>query len=169
MRSYDCKLGFWATSNTNTHATLKEIFVKDIRDSNNSKEAGKPSLQRAETEDAPVNIVTLCHRGNHLVRTLPLPPQLLPHMFTFMSLLLLWKTQTPDGTSDWLNLSRLLLGCVTGLVEEGSGLLRGRRQVKLRITLLDFPGGAVVKNPSANAGDTGSSTGLGRSHMPRST
>ena len=32
----------------------------------------------------------------------------------------------------------------------------------------DFPGGTVVKNPPANAGDTGSSLGLGRSHMPRS-
>ena len=31
-----------------------------------------------------------------------------------------------------------------------------------------FPGGAVVKNPSASAGDTGSTPGLGRSHMPRS-
>ena len=31
-----------------------------------------------------------------------------------------------------------------------------------------FHGGAVVKNPPANAGDTGSSPGLGRSHMPRS-
>ena len=31
-----------------------------------------------------------------------------------------------------------------------------------------FPGGAVVKNPSANAGNMGSSPGLGRSHMPRS-
>ena len=30
----------------------------------------------------------------------------------------------------------------------------------------DFPGGAVFKNPSANAGDTGSIPGLGRSHMP---
>ena len=30
----------------------------------------------------------------------------------------------------------------------------------------DFLGGAVVKNPPANAGDTGSSPGLGRSHMP---
>ena len=29
----------------------------------------------------------------------------------------------------------------------------------------DFPGGAVVKNPPVNAGDTGSSPGLGRSHM----
>ena len=30
-----------------------------------------------------------------------------------------------------------------------------------------FPGGRVVKNPPANAGDTGSIPGLGRSHMPR--
>ena len=29
----------------------------------------------------------------------------------------------------------------------------------------DFPGGKVVKNPPANAGDMGSSPGLGRSHM----
>ena len=32
----------------------------------------------------------------------------------------------------------------------------------------DFPGGAVVKNPPASAGDMGSSPGPGRSHMPRS-
>ena len=31
-----------------------------------------------------------------------------------------------------------------------------------------FPSGAVVKNLPANAGDTGSSPGPGRSHMPRS-
>ena len=30
----------------------------------------------------------------------------------------------------------------------------------------DFPGGTVVKNPPANAGDTGLSPGLGRSHVP---
>ena len=35
-----------------------------------------------------------------------------------------------------------------------------------RLALRDFLGGAVVKNPSANAGDTGSSPGPGRSHMP---
>ena len=35
--------------------------------------------------------------------------------------------------------------------------------------IVDFPGGAVVKNPSANTGDTGSSPGPGRSHMPWST
>ena len=32
----------------------------------------------------------------------------------------------------------------------------------------DFLGGTVVKNLPAKAGDTGSSSGPGRSHMPRS-
>ena len=32
----------------------------------------------------------------------------------------------------------------------------------------DFPGGTVFKNPPANAGDTRSRPGLGRSHMPLS-
>ena len=53
--------------------------------------------------------------------------------------------------------------------------LGGRRIIKKKRTsvyqkssLRDFPGGAVVKNLPANAGDTGSSPGPGRSHMPRS-
>ena len=33
----------------------------------------------------------------------------------------------------------------------------------------DFPGGAVDNNTPANAEDTGSIPGLGRSHMPRSS
>ena len=32
----------------------------------------------------------------------------------------------------------------------------------------DFPGGTVDKNPPANAGNTGSIPGLGRSHVPQS-
>ena len=39
---------------------------------------------------------------------------------------------------------------------------------KINIQNGGFPGGAVVENLPANAGDTGSSPGLGRSHMPRS-
>ena len=35
-------------------------------------------------------------------------------------------------------------------------------------SIILFKGGAVVENLPANAGDTGSSPGLGRSHMPRS-
>ena len=37
-----------------------------------------------------------------------------------------------------------------------------------KITLGDFPGGAVVKNPPGNAGDMGLSPGPRRSHMPQS-
>ena len=36
------------------------------------------------------------------------------------------------------------------------------------ITQVESPGGTVVENLPANAGDTGSSPGLGGSHMPRS-
>ena len=32
-----------------------------------------------------------------------------------------------------------------------------------------FPGGPVVNNPPANAGDMGSLPGLGRFHMPQSS
>ena len=34
------------------------------------------------------------------------------------------------------------------------------------LDLRDFPGGTVVKNPPANAGDTSLSPGPGRFHMP---
>ena len=44
------------------------------------------------------------------------------------------------------------------------GTTRGKNISELR----DFPGGAVVKNLPANAGNTGLIPGLGRSHMPRS-
>ena len=37
------------------------------------------------------------------------------------------------------------------------------------ILFRDFAGGTVVKDPLANAGDTGSIPGPGRSHMPRSS
>ena len=39
--------------------------------------------------------------------------------------------------------------------------------IKYKRLSLGFPGGAVVKNLPANAGDTSSSPGLRRSHMPR--
>ena len=40
--------------------------------------------------------------------------------------------------------------------------------LKIKSFFSDFPGGAVVKNPPANARDTGSSSGPGRLHMPLS-
>ena len=45
----------------------------------------------------------------------------------------------------------------------------GQRNIHLKLTQIgDFPDGAVVKNLPANAGDTGSIPGPGRSHMTRS-
>ena len=41
-------------------------------------------------------------------------------------------------------------------------------RLKKKVDNRDFPGGVVVKNPPANAGDMGSSLGPGRCHMPRS-
>ena len=37
-----------------------------------------------------------------------------------------------------------------------------------KVKLMGFPGGAVVENPPANAGDMGLIPGPRRSHMPRS-
>ena len=36
-----------------------------------------------------------------------------------------------------------------------------------KIIIGGFPGGTVVKNPPANAGNTGSNPGLERFHMPQ--
>ena len=45
-------------------------------------------------------------------------------------------------------------------------IISGSSEYCRTYSVCDFPGGAVVKNPPANAGDMGSSPGPGRSHMP---
>ena len=42
-----------------------------------------------------------------------------------------------------------------------------QREARVKSKVRGFPGGAVVKNPPASAGDTGSRPGAGRSHMPQ--
>ena len=55
-------------------------------------------------------------------------------------------------------------GCLSRKAEAGYwGLL-----MWVKNYMLSFPGGTVVKNLPANAGNTSSSPGLGRSHMSRS-
>ena len=67
-----------------------------------------------------------------------------------------WHPWVSAPRSDnYLFIGCLLLPGVTQSSEESS-----------KIPQEGFPGGAVVKNPLANAGDTGSSPGPGRSHMP---
>ena len=43
-------------------------------------------------------------------------------------------------------------------------LISGRNSC-FKKTIVDFPGGPVIKNPPANSRDTGSIPGMGRSHM----
>ena len=43
--------------------------------------------------------------------------------------------------------------------------INGKSVIIIIIIFSDFPGGTVVKNPPANAGDTGSIPGPGRSHV----
>ena len=53
--------------------------------------------------------------------------------------------------------------CVGGLTRKESQQWEQQHEGPKR----DVPGGPVVKNPAANAGDTGSIPGLGRSHVLR--
>ena len=48
-------------------------------------------------------------------------------------------------------------------------VLFSMQEINLHSQLRTFPGGSVLKNPPASAGDTGSIPGLGRSHKPRSS
>ena len=69
------------------------------------------------------------------------------------------------------------VSCDSGVLARGSEstslyfaiLNQSPEHVNIKIRFGDFPGCAVVKNPPANAGDTGSNHGPGRSHMPRSS
>ena len=45
-------------------------------------------------------------------------------------------------------------------------MIRNKIEVKYRV--FDFPGGSVVKNPPANAGDVSWILDSGRSNMPQS-
>ena len=57
---------------------------------------------------------------------------------------------------------------MTKQIRKVTGMVQTEKRKKIKKLDRGFPGGAVVENLPANAGDTGSSPGLGRSHMPRS-
>ncbi|XP_059997718.1 ankyrin repeat domain-containing protein 65 isoform X4 [Lagenorhynchus albirostris] len=68
-------------------------------------------------------------------------------------------TEGPSAPQAW---GRLLQAVWKGHVGLVTQLLRQGASVEER----SFPGGAVVRNPPPNAGDTALSPGPGRSHMP---
>ena len=47
-------------------------------------------------------------------------------------------------------------------------MIKASMDTHIKVPTWSFPGGAVVESLPANAGDMGSSPGLGGSHMPRS-
>ena len=53
-------------------------------------------------------------------------------------------------------------------MHNGVAAMENSMEVPQKVNNGDFPGGAVVKNLPANAGDTGLSPGPGRSHIPQS-
>ena len=66
-------------------------------------------------------------------------------------------------------LEKILVNCIWGkwACEKFLQLHLLNNAIKKKKKDQGFPGGSVVKNPPANAGDTGSVPNLGRSHMPR--
>ena len=74
------------------------------------------------------------------------------------------KLSLPHAFHPWGQLPEWKCTQETGQAPEFVVNLGGHQKERSR----GFPGGAVVKNPPANAGHTGSSPGPGRRHMPRS-
>ena len=66
---------------------------------------------------------------------------------------------------EWIN-NKVLLYSTGNYIQYPVINHNGKEYLKMNV--LGFPGGAVVESLPASAGDTGSSPGLGRSHMPRS-
>ena len=65
---------------------------------------------------------------------------------------------------EWRLLKILLVCCTTQMwTSKGNNVIFKSNKHWLR----GFPGGPVVKHPPANAGDTGSILGPGRSHVPQ--
>ena len=87
---------------------------------------------------------------------------------TFSYSLLYFGLQQSLNMQVFLKGVNALMLCSQLLVNSECGLTRGALQLRSRNKepFWGFPRGAVVGSPSANAGDTGSSPGLGGSLMP---
>ena len=85
---------------------------------------------------------------------------------TLLKIIGSWYTEYLIGVK---TLTLILRWPLTHFVTLNQYLKLSRSSVLIsKMKVQDFPGGTVVKNLSANAGDTGLIPGPGRSHMPRS-
>ena len=84
-----------------------------------------------------------------------------------------FSAETLQARREWHDIFKVMKGknLQPRLLYPARISFRFNREIKsftYKQKLRGFPGGAVVENLPANAGDTGSSLGLGGSHMPRS-
>ena len=89
--------------------------------------------------------------------------------------LILWNkkdTILKEGDSLFIRWRSFQVDTAPGVIQSGDEKAEENLlfmwNIEIEVVTLGFPGGAVVENLPANAGDAGSSPGLGRSHMPRS-
>ena len=76
------------------------------------------------------------------------------------------KNEIMPFSATWMDLEIIILSEVSQAEKDKYHMISLHMESKKMIQ--GFPGGAVVKNLPANAGDTGLSPGPGRSHMPQS-
>ena len=81
----------------------------------------------------------------------------------------IFRTFHPKGEYTFFSIAHETFSKINHMLGHKTSLNKFKKtEIMSRIFSGGFPGGAVVENLPANAGDTGSSLGLGRSHMPRS-
>ena len=78
----------------------------------------------------------------------------------------LWLNAENEWVSYQTNLKALVMNDFVSMSVSSNQMCKNSN---LKTYYRDLPGGAVVKNPPADAGDAGLSPGPGRSHMPRSS
>ena len=77
----------------------------------------------------------------------------------------------PQPQSIWVKIANMMTHypeILQSVVPTNMDIFLCDRNTTIKTDMWGFPGGAVVKNPPANAGDMGSSPDLGRSHMLQS-
>ena len=90
------------------------------------------------------------------------------HIYTMEYYSSIKKNEIMPLAATWMDLEIIILNEVNQTEKDKCYMVSLICGIFKKKRYRGFPGGAVIKNPPANAGDTGSSPGPGRSHMLRS-
>ena len=87
---------------------------------------------------------------------------------TNYSIHLIWFLKLDNNRINWVSFLKIkILRLHPHRVYFSNTWMGPKESVSFKSPQMGFPGGAVVESLPANAGDTGSSPGLGGSHVPR--